>query len=142
MADSKFFDIGSIGGDEYYTLPSVAKQIVDNMIHIPHLRVWCPFADNEHPAIRDALTNAGFEAICTDTDFFTTDPPNGCGVIVSNPPFSLKDKVLKRTKELGMRFVYILPFIWLNDTIPMEYGHQLMLFRHRMHFTQSGGGKK
>lgn len=133
MDDNNIWSVGSIHGDEYYTLQKTADCIVRNMIRIPHLKVWCPFNDKES-VWGGALRNNGYEVVCTDTDFFQTEPPEKCNAIVSNPPFSLKKEILERTKDLQLPFVYILPFTWLNDSIPLEYGHQLMFFRKRMHF--------
>ena len=33
-----------------------------------------------------------------------------------------------------MPFALILPFLFLNDGVPLDYGHQIMLFRKRIHF--------
>jgi hypothetical protein len=46
---------------------------------------------------------------------------------------------MQRIRELDLRFALILPFQWLNDGVPMEYGHQLMLFRKRMYFNTPNG---
>lgn len=139
MKDNCIWQPGSINGDEFYTLPGVARQIVSNLVEQP-LTAWLPFNDT-HSAWQPALEEYGYTGIATDGDFFTTDPPKECNCIISNPPFSRKNEVMERTKRLGLPFVYILPFTWLNDSIPLEYGHQLMLFRHRMHFDRPGGVK-
>ena len=46
---------------------------------------------------------------------------------------------MERIKELNLRFALVLPFQWLNDGVPLEYGHQLMLFRKRMYFDTPDG---
>ena len=76
--------------------------------------------------------------ICTDGDFFTTDPPKGTEAVVSNPPFSRKKEVVKRFDELGLKYAIIVPFLWLNDGVPFDYANQLMMFRKRMHFLING----
>lgn len=134
MKENNIWTPGSIHGDEYYTLESVARQISERIIDIPHMKVWLPFNDKADGVWDSVLRNKGFDTVCTDGDFFETEIPDGVQAIISNPPFSRKNDVLKRTKELGIRFCYILPFTWLNDSIPMEYGHQIILFRKRMHF--------
>ena len=40
--------------------------------------------------------------------------------------------------ELDMKFVLIMPFLWLNDGIPFDYANQFMFFRSRMHFRING----
>jgi len=133
MKENCIWTPGSLHGDEYYTTQKVAEQVANHILNIPHLKVWCPFND-VNSVWGGELTKKGFDVVCTDTDFFNTDPPDKCQAIISNPPFSLKNDVMERTKNLGLRFAYILPFTWLNDSKPLEYGYQLMLFRKRMHF--------
>ena len=133
----KFWDVGSIHGDEYYTRREDAEIIADHLIKLP-LKVWCPFNDVGSVWV-DVLTQRGYDVVATNTDFFHTAPPDGVQCIISNPPFSCKREVLDRIKALNLRFVLILPFQWLNDGIPMEYGKQLILFRQRMFFNTPNG---
>ena len=128
----QFWEVGSIHGDEYYTRQEDAEIIADNLLSVP-LKVWCPFNDTSSVWV-NVLKERGFDVVTTDTDFFVTDPPQGVQCIISNPPFSLKKAVMDRIKELNLRFCLILPFQWLNDGVPLEYGHQVMFFRKRMHF--------
>lgn len=137
MAGIGFWDVGSIHGDEYYTRREDAEIIADHLVQMP-LKVWMPFNDTDS-AFRHVLEERGFDVIATSSDFFTTEPPIGVQCIISNPPFSKKREVMERIKELNLRFALILPFQWLNDGIPMEYGNQLILFRQRMHFNTPEG---
>ena len=132
-----FWQVGSIHGDEYYTRREDAEIIADNLLKVP-LKVWCPFNDTKSVWV-DVLKERGFDVVTTDTDFFVTDPPKGVQCIISNPPFSVKKAVMDRIKELNLRFCLILPFQWLNDGVPLEYGHQVMFFRKRMHFNTPQG---
>ena len=134
---SSITDVGSIHGDEYYTLEKDAQIIVNHIVRLP-LKVWLPFND-ANSVWAHVLENAGFEVVVTNTDFFVTQPPSGVQCIISNPPFSKKKEVMDRIKELNLRFALILPFLWLNDGIPFEYGHQVMFFRKRMHFDTPSG---
>ena len=134
-----FWDTGSIHGDEYYTLRADAEIIADNLLPIP-LKVWCPFNDT-NSVWREVLEERGFEVVTTEGDFFETAAPDGVQAIISNPPFTLKKAILDRIKALNIRFCLILPFQWLNDGVPMEYGYQLMLFRQRMFFNTPQGIK-
>lgn len=134
-----FWQPGSIHGDEYYTRQEDAEIIVSNLTHLP-LKVWLPFNDVDSVWI-SILKEHGFDTVATESDFFTTEPPEGVQCIISNPPFSRKADVMDRIKKLGLRFALILPFKWLNDGIPLEYGHQLMFFRQRMYFNTPDGCK-
>ena len=133
----RIMDTISIHGDEYYNLRSDAEVIADNLIRLP-LKVWCPFNDSKSVWV-DVLRNRGFDVVTTDTDFFETDIPDGVQCIISNPPFSKKKAIMERIKQLNVRFALILPFLWLNDGVPFDYGHQIMLFRSRMHFDTPRG---
>ena len=132
-----FWQVGSVRGDEYYTRREDAEIIADQLIGLP-LKVWCPFNDGDSVWV-GVLEERGFEVVCTDGDFFHTDPPEGIQCIISNPPFSKKKEIMERIRQLGIRFALILPFQWLNDGVPLEYGHQVMFFRQRMHFNTPQG---
>ena len=137
MASPDFWAVGSIHGDEYYTRQEDAEIIADHLIRLP-LKVWLPFNDSDS-VWGNVLAERGFDVVATVGDFFTTDPPSGVQCIISNPPFSRKRDVMERIKALNLRFALILPFQWLNDGIPLEYGHQVMFFRQRMYFNTPQG---
>lgn len=124
--------------DEYYTLPKHVEAIADNMVYWKNMHIWCPF-DDENSYFPPILRAHGFTVTATSTDFFTTDPPPGVNAIVSNPPFSCKREIIKRIDDLGLPFILILPFLYLNDGVPLDYGQQIMLFRKRMHFNTPDG---
>lgn len=127
--------VESIRGDEYFTLDTDAETIAQ---HISRpMKVWLPFNDRGG-AFERVLPRHGHKVICTDGDFFRTDPPKGVEAVISNPPFSRKKEVVKRLDELGLKFALIVPFLWLNDGVPFDYTNQLMMFRKRMHFKMEG----
>ena len=128
--------VESVRGDEYFTLDQDAE-IIAQHIKRP-LTVWLPFNDRGK-AFDRVLPKHGHRVICTDGDFFTTEPPAGTQAVISNPPFSKKREVVKRLDELGLQYALIMPFLWLNDGVPFDSAHQLMMFRKRMHFTIGGG---
>lgn len=67
-------------------------------------------------------------------DFFTYEPEN-YDVIVSNPPFSIKDKILKRLYELDKPFAILLPLNSLQGKSRYEYfkqGVQILSFDQRI----------
>lgn len=97
-------------GDEVYT-PFYAVQPL--LKYIPKKSVvWCPF-DEEWSAYYQALKENGYKVIRTSLadgqDFFKYEPKEKYDVIISNPPFSKKDKVLQRLHELGKPFAILLP---------------------------------
>ena len=100
--------------DEQYTpayaVAPIIKYIPGNKI------VWCPF-DTEHSEYVLALKAAGIRVvhshILTGEDFFVYEPEEW-DLIVSNPPFSIKQKVVERCLALGKPFALLLSNLWLN----------------------------
>ena len=134
---ANLMDVESIRGDEYFTLDKDAETIAQHIIR--PMQVWLPFNDRGN-AFDRILPQHGHKVICTDGDFFATEPPQGTEAVISNPPFSRKKEVIYRLDELGLKYALIMPFLWLNDGIPFDHAHQLMMFRKRMHFTLEAGG--
>lgn len=67
-------------------------------------------------------------------DFFTYEPDE-YDVIVSNPPFSMKDQVLKRLYELNKPFAILLPLNSLQGQTRYKYfknGIQILSFDKRV----------
>ncbi len=79
-------------------------------------------------------------------DFFAYEPPE-YDCIVSNPPFTQKDRVLKRLYELEKPFAVLLPLNSLQSVDRYEYfskGIQILAFDKRIafHSPQSMGEYK
>lgn len=67
-------------------------------------------------------------------DFFKYEPDN-YDVIVSNPPFSIKDQILRRLYELNKPFAILLPLNSLQGKNRYQYfknGIQLLSFDERI----------
>lgn len=66
---------------------------------------WFPFNhyDSEFKLKADEL-NLKYKATHKfddlGNDFFTTEPPKDCDLMISNPPFSLQNEIIKRSFEL------------------------------------------
>lgn len=79
--------------DEYYT-PDYA--VIPIMNKIPKgSKIWCPFDTSDSQYVKVFKDN-GYEVINTHIsngeDFFTIDVPE-CDYIISNPPYSQKEKI-------------------------------------------------
>lgn len=132
----KITDLESVRGDDYLTREEDAEIIAQHIIR--PMTVWLPFNDRGN-AFERVLSRHGHKVICTDGDFFQTDPPEGAEAVISNPPFSRKKDILMRLSDLNLKFALILPFLFLNDGIPFDYANQIMFFRKRVHFVLGGG---
>lgn len=92
-------------GDEYYTPDYVVEIIVPYLKSNKNIKtIWCPF-DKEYSEYVKVLKNHGFKVIHThidyDQDFLTYEPHFEFDAIVSNPPFSIKNKVFEKTISYG-----------------------------------------
>lgn len=104
----KMDKVANSKNDEFYT-PEYAilplLKYIDNK-----LIVWCPF-DTEQSNIVKMLRDNGNEVIHTHIDsgddFFFIEPDK-YDVIISNPPYSLKNEVLERLFLLNKPFAMLL----------------------------------
>jgi hypothetical protein len=88
--------------DDYMTPKEVWNLVID---YIPKDKViWEAFYGDGKSG--EYLKELGCNVIHENIDFFTN---NKGDVVVSNPPFSNKNAVLKRLKELEKPFMLILP---------------------------------
>lgn len=98
--------------DEYYTPPILVEPIVK----YAKGTIWCPF-DTEQSEFVIQLKAAGHKVIHSHIwdglDFFKYEPDE-YDMIISNPPFSEKLKVLNRLYKLGKPFAMILGLTILN----------------------------
>lgn len=126
--------------DEQYTPAFAVAPIVK---YIPKDKiVWCPF-DTENSEYVLALKAAGIRVvhshIYTGQDFFKYEPERW-DLIVSNPPFSIKQAIVERCLALGKPFALLLSNLWLNSSAPMrlfkEREMQMLLFDKRIQFTE------
>ena len=86
--------------------------------------VWCPF-DQEWSEYVKIFKKNGFNVIHSHIDdgenFFYFEPAAAYDVIISNPPFSQKDNVLKRLFELGKPYAMLLPIPVLQGQTRFPY---------------------
>ena len=75
--------------------------------------VWLPFYNDGSASIH--LNKLKINHIHQNTDFFTTDV--SFDMIIDNPPFSIKQKVIEHCLSLNKPFCLLLPF----DTLERKY---------------------
>lgn len=94
------------------------KQFKDNPT------IWCPF-DQEWSQYVKIFKANGFKVISSHIDngenFFYFEPEERYDVIISNPPFSQKDNVLKRLFELNKPYAMLLPIPILQGQSRFPY---------------------
>ena len=108
--------------DEVYTPSYAVKPIIK---YIPKgAIIWCPLDKNDSAYVIE-LRNAGFNVIATHKedgyDFFNYEPQDKYDIIISNPPFSQKDNILRRLIELDKPFAVLLPLPSLQGIKRFNY---------------------
>ena len=102
--------------DEWYTPVEAVKPIID---FIPKDSiVWCPFDTNESNFVKE-LQKRGVAVIHShideNKDFFKFEPVE-YDYIVSNPPYSIRNDILKRLFELDKPFAMLMNTNGLFDS--------------------------
>lgn len=106
----------------------------------PNSTIWCPF-DTEESEYVKILSAAGFKVIYSHIDlgqdFFEYEPKEHYDVIISNPPFSIKDDVLRRLAQLKKPYAMLLPLPALQGQKRFPYlkkDTQCLIFDKRINF--------
>lgn len=111
--------------DEVYTPAYAVRPIIKYLdMFDTNATVWCPF-DMPNSKYVEVLTEAGYKVIHSHIDegknFFSYEPEEEYDVIISNPPFSIKDDILKRLDELGKPYAMLLPVPTLQGQTRFPY---------------------
>jgi hypothetical protein len=130
--------------DEVYT-PSYAIEPILKVLKNnwpSSTTIWCPFdmPDSEYVKI---FKEAKYKVISSHIDegknFFEYEPEEHYDVIISNPPFSLKDDVIKRLYELNKPYAVLLPVPSLQGQkrFPYMKDCQAIIFDKRINYYKS-----
>jgi len=120
--------------DDYMT-PKYAWENIQE--YIPKDKViWEAFMGDGKSG--EYLRELGYDVIHNDNDFFESDEGD---IIVSNPPFSNKNKTMTKLKELDKPFIILLPQPAINTTAIRELFRdelQIIIPRKRIQFVKNG----
>lgn len=127
--------------DEFYTPFYAVEAIIE---YLPKDKIyWLPF-DKEWSAFTQVLKSNDIKYeishIDNNEDFFTYEPKNW-DIILSNPPFSIKDKILERAYSFNKPFLLLLPVESLQGVkrfdLFQENGLQLIVFDQRITYHEN-----
>lgn len=130
------------------------RWVVENIYDIIDIKkyknIWFPFNNyDSHFKLKADELNLKYKAthIFDDlgNDFFTTLPPKDCDLLISNPPFSQQNEIIKRTFELvdmGLikSFCLLLPLSTLETPARAEMWEKyvdklsVLIFKKRIQF--------
>lgn len=138
----------SVNGDEYYTPQNAVDMILPYLARGGYKNIWCPF-DKEESNFVKTLKEQGYNVtyghIETGQDFFDYSEPQG-DIIVSNPPFSKRDKIFEKLYEWDIPFALIMNFNGLFDSkkradIFRDHRVEMLVPRGRMKFIHKDKGQ-
>ena len=123
--------------DEVYT-PSYA--IVPLLKYVKKSDIiWCPFDTEDSEYVKIFKENGNkviYSHIDLGQNFFDYEPNEKYDFIISNPPFSIKDDVIKRLSELNKPFAMLFPIPTLQGQkrFPYMKNCQALIFDKRINY--------
>ena len=130
---------GHTKDDEFYTFEKDWMRINE---YIPKNKViWEAFSNGEYEGV-DYLKSICKEVITHSGDFFDN---NEGECVITNPPFSIKQQVLRRLKEIDKPFICILPTLSLQTKYMKEIFNgeiQVIMPTKKMFFYKYINGEK
>ncbi len=98
-------------GDEYYTPDYIVEILVPYLKKKNFKTIWCP-CDKDWSEYVKVLSANGFNVVYTHIDegqdFLTFEPDFEFDAIVTNPPFSIKNKILDKCISYGKPWALLL----------------------------------
>jgi len=98
-------------GDEYFTPRYVVEILLPYLKDTNIKTIWCP-CDKEESEFVKVFELNGYKVIYSHIhngqDFLTYEPTEEYDIIITNPPFSIKNKIIERCLELKKPFVLLL----------------------------------
>ena len=96
----------NVYSDEWYTSQETVNLAINLLNPKAEAVILCPFASFRSVFVK-TLRERGHMVINGMTDFLEVEYP--CDYIITNPPFSIKDKVIQRVFDYGVKSVLIMP---------------------------------
>ena len=136
--------------DEVYTPAYAVKPLLkylNGFTDKSNYTIWCPF-DTEDSEYVKIFRQEGYNVIATHIDnnqnFFYYEPEEQYDFIISNPPFSIKDDIIKRLYELNKPYAILLPVPSLQGQkrFPYMKDCQALIFDKRINYYMSSDKKQ
>nr|DAP31573.1 MAG TPA: adenine-specific methyltransferase [Caudoviricetes sp.] len=122
--------------DEVYTPYYAVEPLIKYLTHFN--TIWCPFDTKDSEYVK-CFQQIGkkiiYSHIQLGEDFFSYEPGE-YDIIISNPPFSLKDEVIKRLYYLNKPYAILLPLPSLQgqSRFPFIKDCEALIFDKRINY--------
>jgi len=126
--------------DECYT-PKEA--VIPLLKFLEKDKIYYECTSNKSSSIVDFMRSEGYKIISSNgRDFLKDNIPEEVDIILTNPPYSKKDKFIERCYELNKPFALLLPVSSLQGQkrgkLFGEKGIELLILNKRIDFTGKG----
>ena len=122
-----------------YNTPKNGWEDIMQYVEDKNKKIWLPFYNDGK--CKEILNEMGYTNIIhEDKDFFTYEVENA--IVIDNPPYSCKEKVIEKLFKMKIPFSLLLPL----ETIERKYfkkyinGFQLVIPNVRYEYTDKKGG--
>ena len=150
------YELDKITNKDHVATPRWVVEDIYKLIDIKAFKnIWFPFNnyDSEFKLKADEL-NLKYKATHIfdnlGNDFFKTNPPNNCDLLISNPPFSQQNEIIRHTFKLldeGLikSFCLLLPLSTLETPTRAEMFEEhidklsIIIFKKRIKFLNTKG---
>ncbi len=135
----------NVYSDEWYTSQDTVNLAIGLLNPKPQSVILCPF-DSDQSLFVKTLKEHGHTVLHGMSNFLEAD--YHCDYIITNPPFSIKDKVIERVYAYGVKTVLILPIDAMGGvkrhSMYKEHGFPLVYMpaRRISYFDESGSIQK
>lgn len=136
--------IHSTVNDEIYTPEYAIKPILK---YLPKDKIYWECTDFGDSNITKVLKANGFKVVNTnksEIDFLNDNVDFYFDIIITNPPYSLKDKFIKKCYEYNKPFALLLPITSFKGKVRgkmfRENGVQAVILDSRVNFTKKKSG--
>lgn len=132
--------------DEVYTPSYAVKPLLKYIQKFKGKTIWecCDFGGSK---ITEVLKSNGFNVLGSwkdECNFLTDNPSFNFDMIITNPPYSLKDDFLTRAYSIGKPFAFLLPITALEGVyrggLYRQYGLEVIVLDKRVNFFKETKG--
>jgi hypothetical protein len=128
-----------VAADDYSTPAHVWRELVQTWPRLKMKRVWDPFYNDG--LSKKFMHDAGIQRVVhKNVDFFNNVDDVECDLILTNPPFSIKKRIIQTLMSSGKAFIMLVPAATLFTEYFAEYRRHIKIImpKKRIHYIRNG----